>query len=363
MHGLRNPWFLAITLLGAGCPGDDSGGDTTGVGSTSMATGDGTTGEPPTTTDPSTSAADSTSTGPDPDSSGGSSDGSDGSDSSGTGGSGIDCTMIAPGPLTPEEVFAPGAVFNGSEDIVFDGQGGLAGKSGGNVIVVGTDGSMLDSWSDGGGTYGLRYRANGQLLAAKYMASQLVDVISGDVVASGIGGVNGVWPDFEGRVWFTNFSSVQRLETDDTITPIVGGVDGNSANGVIYDPDRGLLYYTNYGAGLVRAIEIMPDGSPGAVGMVAAIPGASLDGINLDACGNLYAVDQGGSALWRVYLDEFGGPVGEPEELVASFPANVANAVWGSGAGWDENSLYVAGVPGGVYRVEIGVPGVAAVAP
>ena len=33
--------------------------------------------------------------------------------------------------------------------------------------------------------------------------------------------------------------------------------DSSNVNGVIYDPDRGLLYYTDYGAGLVRAIEIV----------------------------------------------------------------------------------------------------------
>ncbi|MCA9711524.1 MAG: gluconolactonase, partial [Myxococcales bacterium] len=71
----------------------------------------------------------------------------------------------------------------------------------------------------------------------------------------------------------------------------------------------------------------------------------------------LYVVDQGNSALWRVLLDEAGAPIGDPEELIAQFPANVANAVFGVGAGWDELSLYAAGVPGGVYRVEVGVPG------
>ena len=38
-------------------------------------------------------------------------------------------------------------------------------------------------------------------------------------------------------------------------------------------------------------------------------------------------------------------------------------AVWGSGDGWDPMSLYAAGVPGGIYRVEIGVPGLPAAMP
>jgi hypothetical protein len=68
-------------------------------------------------------------------------------------------------------------------------------------------------------------------------------------------------------------------------------------------------------------------------------------------------VDQGNSALYRIFLDEAGGPIGEPELLVEQFPSNVANAMWGSGRGWDPLSLYAAGVPGGIHRVEVGVPG------
>jgi hypothetical protein len=354
--------FAVVTssLLAAGCPGDDSSGDDA-AGSSTGAVGTDSTGTPdPTSGSNPTTSVDSSSGGPPATST---SMGSDSGSDSGTDTSDIDCTAIAPGPLAAMEVFAPGAVFNGSEDLVFDGAGGLAGKNGGNVVLVGPDGTMLDSWADPGSAYGLRYRANGQLLAAHYMTSEIIDVISGDTVANGVGGVNGLWADFEGRVWFTNFSTVQRLETDDSVTPIVTGADASSCNGVIYDPDRSLLYYTNYGAGLIRAVEIMGDGSPGAVGMVASVPGAALDGLNLDACGNIYAIDQGNSRMYRVFTDEFGGPIGEPEVLIDSFPANVANAVWGSGDGWDPYSLYAAGVPGGVYRVQIGVPGAAAVTP
>ncbi|MCA9699197.1 MAG: gluconolactonase, partial [Myxococcales bacterium] len=142
-----------------------------------------------------------------------------------------------------------------------------------------------------------------------------------------------------------------------SIDPIVTGNDGNSANGVFYDADRGLLFYTNYGPGLIRSVAIDGDGNPGAIDMVASIPGAALDGLNLDACGNLYVVDQGNSSLWRVFLDDAGVAIGEPEQLVAKFPSNVANAVFGAGDGWDPLSLYVAGVPGGVYAVAVGVPG------
>lgn len=341
-------------MLGAACGDDDGSGDgstsSTGPGSSSTAM------TPPGSTSMASSTGPgmegSSSTGP------GMVDSTTGTDTeTETETAGVDCDALAPGPLAAEVVFEPGDVFDGSEDIAFDGQGHMVGKNGNGIVAVDAAGVEVDSWSDTGGTYGLRYRASGDLLAAKYMSGQIRIVQSGDTLVGMIGGVNGLYPDFDGNVWFTNFSEVQRINPDDSIDSIVAGPDGGSANGVVFDPDRSLLFYTNYGPGLVRSVEIGGDGSPGTISMVASVPGANLDGLSMDACGNLYVVDQGGSALYRVFLDAAGAAIGDPEPLVDPFPANVANAVFGAGEGWDELSLYAAGVPGGVYRVEIGVPG------
>jgi hypothetical protein len=76
----------------------------------------------------------------------------------------------------------------------------------------------------------------------------------------------------------------------------------------------------------------------------------------MDACGNLYVVDQGGSRLYRIELDASGAAVSDAQ-LLATFPQNVANAQFGSGDGFDETALYASGVPGVVYKVVVGVPG------
>ena len=89
---------------------------------------------------------------------------------------------------------------------------------------------------------------------------------------------------------------------------------------------------------------------------VITIQNAKLDGLVMDACGNLYVVDQGASDIYRVKLDAAGAAMGNAE-LMASFPKNVANAQFGSGDGFDPMTLYVAGNPGTVYSIAVGVPG------
>ena len=218
----------AVLGLASAC-GDDGTGDETGAstggdsGSTTQApaTDDGTTsgssGEPGT-------SGGSTSTGTPDDSTGSTSEGE-------TDTAGFDCDALAPGPLAVEEVFPPGAPFNGSEDIAFDGQGNVAGKSGGNVVLVAAGGSMVDGWPDPGPAWGMRFTAAGELLAAKYQIGEIHVVNDGGaVLVNGLAAVNGLFPDFDGNLWFTDGGAVRRRNADGSIDPIVTGNDGNSAN-------------------------------------------------------------------------------------------------------------------------------------
>jgi sugar lactone lactonase YvrE len=115
-----------------------------------------------------------------------------------------------------------------------------------------------------------------------------------------------------------------------------------------------MLFYTNYGAGQIMSVNLAPGGNPTPT-LVTTIQGA-LDGLVLDACGNLYAVDNGDAELYRVRLDAAGVAQG-PAELLASFPTSVANAQFGSGQGFDPMTLYVTGNPGTIYAVAAGVAG------
>lgn len=282
------------------------------------------------------------------------------SSETGTTGGALDCEAISPGPFTPTP-FLSG--FKGSEDLAFDGQGGLVLKRDGEIVIVRADQSETVLAQGLPQAYGTRYLADGRLLVALPNSGEVLAYDAmGKAIAfiDGLTSPNGLYPDLAGDVWITEFggSKVLRVGADLSVTTIVSGAEASSANGVVFDPQRQLLFYTNYLSGQLQRVAIDGQGEPGAPGLVAAVAGAALDGLSLDACGNVYAIDQKNSRLYRVRLDAAGAAVGEPA-LLTDFPSNVANAQFGVGDGFDDRTLYVAGNPGDVYTVAVEFPGAA----
>jgi hypothetical protein len=275
--------------------------------------------------------------------------------SGGVGGSGPNCVDLAPAPIEPTLVLN---VLNGSEDIAFDGKGNIAAKKGDKIVLVDAAAKTTDLASLAGTVYGIRYRANGDLVAALPQLDKVVQITPAGVVSdyvTGLGSPNGIYPDAADNVWVAQFggNKVSRINPDKSVDDLVTGNDADGANGIVFDAGRSMLFYTNYFAGMVRSVTVPPSGAPA---VVATIAGAKLDGLVMDACGNIYAVNQGGSELYRIRLDAAGAAMGAPE-LLAKFPKNVANAQFGSGAGFDPSTLYAGGVPGAVYAVPLGLPG------
>jgi sugar lactone lactonase YvrE len=288
---------------------------------------------------------------------GGGGQGGAGGQGGGAGGGSADCSNIPAGPFNPMLAID---VFSGSEDIAFDGKGSIAGKNQQEIILAEAMANTIVIAMNVPTAYGLRYRPDGFLVVALPQANKIVEVSPQGMVTdlvTGLDGPNGIYPDFDGNVWFTELPAdrVSRINPDKSVDVIVQGQPANGANGVVYDAKRKLLFYTNYNAGRIRSVD-MSGAMPGAPQDVVEIQNASLDGLVMDACGHIYVVDQGNSRLYRMQLDAAGAPMGQPE-LLADFPQNVANAQFGSGPGWDSMTLYAAGNPGAVFAVPIGVPG------
>lgn len=362
--------FIAPTLLSTlvlAC-GDDGTGMTTEAGSTSTTDGTtgttgttdttGTTGDAPTSTSSPTTTTTSEGTTTGTTASMTTSTTSDTTSDTTTGG-GVDCAAIPMGPFEP--VYLAGG-YNGSEDLGFDGLGGLALKGGEQLVIAPADFNDVLLVSGLPQVYGTRFATNGDVLLALPNQGKLQAVDpAGTItdVATGLEGPNGLYVDPTGAIWVTEFSGsrVVHFTADYTKTVVYEGPMASSANGVVLDPARGLLFFTNYGAGRLLKIAVDDQGqAQGAPEEVGAVAGARLDGLVLDACGNIYAVDQGNDRVYRFWLDAQAVLVGAPE-LLAEFDDNVANAQFGWGPGWEPESLYLAGNPGEIYELPVGVPG------
>jgi CRP-like cAMP-binding protein len=78
--------------------------------------------------------------------------------------------------------------------------------------------------------------------------------------------------------------------------------------------------------------------------------------MTMDGCGNLYVVDQGNSDIYRILLDVDGALLGQPQSILEDpTPTIITSIRFGPGDGFDELSLFAAGSPGVVYRIETGV--------
>lgn len=141
------------------------------------------------------------------------------------------------------------------------------------------------------------------------------------------------------------------------------------ANGIVYD--RGSIYIANTEQGSVVGIPIRPDGSAGTAQLIASGPDLlPLDGLTVDARGDLYALAIGNHAVVRV------DPRTGEHVTIASFATGdpldyPINAAFGRGR-LDHRSLYVVNsalfAPGpagpgeprpgaGIVRIEVDAPG------
>ncbi|WP_437807851.1 SMP-30/gluconolactonase/LRE family protein [Sorangium sp. So ce1078] len=274
-----------------------------------------------------------------------------------------ECAAVAPGPFEPTLITN---VFSGSEDFAFDGQGYLVAKQGPNLVRFDATGQTSNFASLPGNVLGLRYRPNGTLVAARPSQGDVVQISTAGIVSEYVEGLqdpNGLSPDTDGNVWATDLAGgrVLRLNPDATVDEIASGApEVSQPNGIVFDPARRAVFYTNSSAGEIRRIDLAaPDARPA---LVATVASATLDGIVLDTCGHLYTIDNKDRELYRVRLDAGGAALGEPE-LLASFPTGVANAQFGSGPGFNTKTLYVGGAAGSIYAVAVGIVGAPVPAP
>ena len=344
---------------------EPSTGDTTGDPSDTSATT--TPVDPDTTAGPTTDPT----VGPDDTTSG-----SETTDGETTGEPGP-CDMLPAGPLPVDEFSFDGAPLGNAEDMTFTDLGVIVVRDGAELVQVSPTGTVtpIPTTIALPDTLGLRWTTAGTIVTASSTTGELLQIAGDGTVTtlwSGLGIPNGIFAALDGNLFFTDFTGALAAYLDPAGTTLTelgaGGDEAPQANGILYDPDRDFVYYVSYGPGLVMRVDVTDLGNPGPPELIATIASeggadqVGLDGVAMDACGNLYIVDQNQGdpgALYRLELDAAGDPVGAPELLVEAFPDGVANAVFAQGPGWEafDTTLFVVGLPGRIFMVDVGVVG------
>lgn len=314
-------------------PGTSTGTPTTSGGTVGATGTEGTAGSTTGTT-----GDDTTSTGDDTTSTG------DESTSTGddTTGSPIDCAALPVGPLPFTVKDGPAA----SEDLAFDHEGNLIGVQDGNLFKTPYDGPPV-LWvpAVGGFVAGLRMTSNGVLVGADNNSATIFRVNPGnnfkEMVLGGLEYANGIEVDLDGFLYAAEQSGsrVRRIDpATGEFTVVAEGI--GSANGLSFSPDYKTLYVGSFGGGTITAIKMADDMKTGTPEpFVGLVGGGALDGMVVDACGNVYVCEFGPAIVWKITPD--GLSVTQHIQFMG-YTGWIPNMQFGSGVGgWEKETLYV----------------------
>lgn len=355
-----------LGVVTAGC----GGGDATPTAETSSggpSSSTSSSGDPGSTTSGTTASADGTTTalatssgsedsGPGTSSSSGAADTSSSGDTTeGTTGEPIDCDALPQGPLPYTIKVGPRT----SEDLAFDDLGNVVGAQEGNLFLSPFDDDP-SLWVPGAGGFiaGLRATSTGMIVYADVSSATLFRIAGGvkEPILGGLEYPNGMDVDLDGFIYVAE-QSASRVRRVDPVTGefTIVAEDLDNANGVSFSPDYQTLYVGSFGGGTITAVHLNPDMSTDSVELFrSGIGSGALDGMAVDACGNVYVCEFGPATVWRISPD--GATIAPLVELGAD-TGWIPNLQWGSGiGGWDRETLYVVDFSADrLFEVQVGV--------
>ena len=269
------------------------------------------------------------------------------------------CDDLPSGPFSLRDM---GGNITASEDLAFDADGNLVGSNDSTIFKSQSAGTRTP-FASMSFRAALRYTAAGDLMVNDNNTNRVVRIEpdgTKHTVLSGIAYPNGMEIGIDGYVYVTEHDArrVRRIHPITGEFTLISDDEIESPNGITFNEDYTALYIGGFsGVGTIYKLPIDAEGNPGTLQEWAKDVGTGyLDGLAVDACGNVYVCDYGASRIYRISKD------GATRETIIdeSGPFTyMPNMQWGSGlGGWEEDRLYIPdGWSHGVFEVEIGVPG------
>ncbi|HTM19704.1 MAG TPA: SMP-30/gluconolactonase/LRE family protein [Kofleriaceae bacterium] len=269
----------------------------------------------------------------------------------------VDCASIPAGPFTLTRV--PDTEAIASEDLAFDGDGNLVGSNDTSIFKSPRTGMRKTFVSSLSFRAGMRFAANGDLLVNNDSNGSLVRVLpTGDKtpILTGLSYPNGMEAGLDGFIYITEHDAkrVRRVNPVTGEFTVISNNQIDNPNGITFNPDYTALYIDGFsGVGTIYKLPIDAAGNPGElVPWATGVGTGYLDGMAVDACGNLYVADYGASIIYRI------SPDGQTKTPIIQSEIYMPNMQWGSGiGGWELTHLYIpSGWDHDVWEVDVGVP-------
>lgn len=266
-----------------------------------------------------------------------------------------DCAHLpaTPRPVTVLSGFVP------SEDLAFDGDGHVIESD--TINIYKTTKALARTTFVPGLDFraGMRMTPTGKLMVNQDTTGNLIRIDpdgTRHTILSGLNYPNGMEVGNDGHIYITAQGSNLVLRVDPesgeatTMTSLV-----NQPNGLTFSPDYHTLYIGAFsGEGTIYAVDIDAGVPSNFRAWKTGVGTGLLDGMGVDACGNVYVADYGQSKILRIASDASGEPIVIVDRS-AEF-SYMPNYQWGSGiGGWDSHRLYIVGVGEGIFEVDLGV--------
>jgi hypothetical protein len=246
------------------------------------------------------------------------------------------------------------------QDVAFDDQGDLIGGDDFQVYRTQQNAEPQTISDKSLSPKGLEVLDNGDILVAGIWQNELyrVDAAGFVEVVLGLQSPNALDRGPDGEVYLTEWSggTIRRVDPYTGANEVL--LSGLTLpNGLTLSLEGDAVFFNTAFTGDVYRLELLPDGAPGDVlQLFSGLGSGQLDGMDVDACGNVYVVDNEG-AIFRFAPD--GSALITLHETDGFHPTSLA---WGRGlGGWGDTSLYLAGAwtdgTLSVPEVEIGVAG------